>query len=154
MRTYRVPMTYTVRNPDYAEVVRDSFSRQGVLELLGARITRIEPGEVEIEVPFRREITQQQGLFHAGITTTVIDTACGYAALTLMAPGSEVLSVSFNVSLLAPGLGERLVARARVVRSGRTITFAEGDAYGVAADGTETHIASMTASLIRVETGA
>ena len=144
-------MTFIARNPDYAALVRDSFDRQAVMGLLGARLTKVELGEIEVEVPFRRELTQQQGLFHAGITTTVIDTACGYAALSLMVPDSDVVSVNFNVSLLAAGLGDRLVARARVIRSGRSITFTAGDAYGVAADGTETHIASMTATMMRVD---
>src|SRR5690606_11278345 len=104
-------------------------------------------------VPFRRELTQQQGLVHAGITTLAVDTAYGYAALTLMAPGSEVVSVNFNVSLLAPAVGGDLVARAHVVRSGRTLTFAEGAAYIRAADGVEKQVASMTATLMRVELG-
>lgn len=143
--------TYTVRNPDYVSVVRESFGRQGVMRLLGIELTSIEPGRIEAELPIRAELAQQAGFVHAGVTTTLVDTACGKAALTLMGPGSDVRSVNFNVSLLAPAQGEKLVARARVVRSGRTITFTEGDVFGVAADGTETHVASMTATMIRVE---
>lgn len=146
-------MTPTPRNPDFETVVRDSFASQPVLELVGASLTRIEPGEVELEVPFRRELTQQQGLLHAGVSTTAIDTACGYAALTLMPSGSEVVSVNVNVSLLAPAVGGDLVARGHVVKSGRTITFTEGAAYIRAEDGTEKKVASMTATMMRVERG-
>ena len=123
------------------------------MELLDATLTRVAPGEVEIEVPFRKDLTQQQGFFHAGVTTTAVDSACGYAALSLMQPGSEVVSVNFNVSLLAPAVGGDLVARGRVVRSGRTITFTEGEAYVRLEDGTEKQVASMTATMMRVELG-
>ncbi|GGD09809.1 PaaI family thioesterase [Nocardioides daphniae] len=146
-------MSHTPRNPDFETVVRDSFARQQVMGLVGATLTRVAPGEVEVELPFRADLTQQAGLVHAGITTTAIDTACGYAALTLMVPGSEVVSVNFNVSLLAPAVGGDLVARGRVVRSGRTITFTEGEAYVRAADGSEKQVASMTATMMRVEAG-
>lgn len=146
-------MSHTPRNPDFEFVVRDSFARQGVMELLDATLTRVAPGEVEVEVPFRKDLTQQQGLFHAGVTTTAVDTACGYAALSLMQPGSEVVSVNVNVSLLAPAVGGDLVARGRVVRSGRTITFTEGEAYVRLEDGTEKQVASMTATMMRVEQG-
>lgn len=141
------------RNPDFDRVVRDSFASQKAMGLVGAALTRVEPGEVEIEVPFRPELTQQQGLVHAGFTTTAIDTACGYAALSLMPAGSEVVSVNFNVSLLAPAVGGDLVARGRVVRSGRTITFTEGAAYVRAGDGSEKQVATMTATMMRVEVG-
>lgn len=143
--------TLTPRNPAFAQVVRDAFDSQGVTSLLGMRLTAVELGLVEVETPITGALTQQAGVVHAGVTTTVLDTACGFAALTVMGPGSDVRSINFNVSLLAPGLGEKLVARGRVVRSGRTVTFVEGDAYGVAADGTETHVATMTASMIRIE---
>ncbi|WP_319804565.1 PaaI family thioesterase [Nocardioides malaquae] len=144
-------MSHIPRNPDFDAVVRGSFASQAAMKLVGAALARVEPGEVEIEVPFRRELTQQQGLVHAGFTTTAMDTACGYAALTLMPPGSEVVSVNFNVSLLAPAVGGDLVARGHVVRSGRTITFTEGAAYVRAADGSEMKVATMSATMMRVE---
>jgi uncharacterized protein (TIGR00369 family) len=140
----------TVRNPDYAGVVRASFARQGLMSTLGAELLRVEPGAVEISVPIRADLTQQQGFLHAGVTTSAVDTACGYAAHTLMAPGSEVLSVEFKVNLLAPAVGDRLVARGRVVRSGRTITVCQGDAYAVTGDA-EVHCATMTATMMRVD---
>lgn len=142
---------FTVRNPDFAKVVRDACEGPGVGELIGMTLTAVEPGFVEVEVPITARISQHAGVVHAGITTTVLDTACGFAALTLMDATSDVRSINFNVSLLAPGVGEKLVARGRVVRPGRTVTFVEGDAVAVAADGTETTVATMTASMIRVE---
>lgn len=135
--------------PDVHDVVRSSFGRQGLMSHLDARLTRVEPGQVDVEVALRDELTQQGGLFHAGVTSTLLDTACGYAALTRMPPGSEVLSVEFKVNLLAPARGTALVARARVVRSGRTITVCHGDAYAVT-DDAEVHCAVMTATMIRV----
>lgn len=143
--------THAPRNPDCEAVIRDSFTKQGVMGLMGGQLLRVAPGEIDVEVPYRRELTQQRGLLHAGVTTTALDSACGYAALSLSPPGSDVVSVNFNVSLLAPAVGERLVARARVVRSGRTITFTEADAFMVGPDGTETHVASMTASMMRID---
>ena len=139
-----------VRNPGYEDLVRSSFARQGLMAHLGAELTRVEPGLVEVVVPYRAELTQQQGFFHGGVTSSVVDTACGYSALTLMAAGSEVLTVEFKVNLFAPARGDRLVARGRVLRSGRTITVCQGDAYGVTADG-ELHCATMVATMIRVD---
>lgn len=139
-----------VRNPDFASVVRGSFAQQGLMAHIGAHMARVGPGQVEIEVPFRAELTQQHGFFHGGITTAIADSACGYSALTLMAPGSEVLSVEFKINLLAPARGERLVARGRVVKSGRTISVCQGDVYAVAS-GQETHCATMIATMMRVD---
>lgn len=139
-----------VRNPDFASVVRGSFAQQGLMAHIGAQMARVGPGQVEIEVPFRAELTQQHGFFHGGITTAIADSACGYSALTLMAPGSEVLSVEFKINLLAPARGERLVARGRVVKSGRTISVCQGDVYAVAS-GQETHCATMIATMMRVD---
>lgn len=143
---------FTVRNPDFATAVRDAFERQGVTSLIGMRLTAVEPGHVEVELPITPAVGQHAGVVHAGITTTVLDTAAGFAALTLMDAESDVLSINFNVSLLAPGAGEKLVARGRVVRPGRTVTFVEAQAFAVAPDGSETLMATMTASMIRVAT--
>src|SRR5699024_10154451 len=107
---------YTVRNTDYERTVRDSFARQGLMRTYGARLGRIEPGSVEIVVPSADALTQQAGFFHAGVTTAAADTACGYSALTLMDPDSEVLSIEFKTNLLAPARGDELVARAHVVK--------------------------------------
>lgn len=141
---------FTVRNPDFETVVRDSFAPQGLMTHLGAELTTVEPGRTQVEVPYRPEVTQQHGFFHGGVTTALADSACGSAALTLMAPGSEVLSVEFKINLLAPARGDRLLARGQVLRSGRTITVCQGDVYAVSAEGDEAHCATMLATMARV----
>lgn len=108
--------------PEHAEAVRSSFARQGIMAHLGAKLERVEPGLVEISLPYRKELSQQHGYFHAGVVATVADSAAGYAAFSLMPPGSSVLSVEFKVNLIAPADGQRLLARGKVIRSGRTIT--------------------------------
>jgi uncharacterized protein (TIGR00369 family) len=110
---------------DFANRVRASFARQQVMGFIGARMTRVEPGLVEIELPFRRELTQQHGYFHAGITGTIADSAGGYAGYTLFPADSSVLTVEYKLNLLAPADGERLVATGRVVKPGRTLTICE-----------------------------
>jgi len=137
------------RNPDYEAVVRASFAVQGLMAHYGAELARVEAGAVDIAVPFCAALSQQHGYFHAGVTSAIADTACGYAALTLMPAGSEVLTVEFKINLLAPARGDELVARGRVVRSGRTLTVCQGDVYGVGAEG-ELHCATMVATVIRV----
>ncbi len=112
----------TPKDPDFEARCRESFARQRHLLSLGGRMTRIEPGLCEMELDHRDDLTQQNGYFHAGVTTTLADTAGGYAASTLLPPGWEVLAVEFKVNLLSPAVGERLVARARVLKSGRTLT--------------------------------
>jgi uncharacterized protein (TIGR00369 family) len=140
-------MPFTPQDPDFQARVRESFARQRVMETIGARLVHVAPGEVDIELPFRDDLTQQDGFLHAGIVSTVLDSACGYAAYTLMPAGAGVLSIEFKVNLLAPALGERVIARGRVVRAGRTITVSQGDAFAPR-DGAERHVATMTATLM------
>ena len=116
------------RDPDFAAKVRDSFARQGVMGHLGASLHRLEPGLVEIDLPFRPQLSQQHGYFHAGVVATVADSCAGYAAFSLMPPGSSVLSIEFKVNLIAPADGRLLRARGKVVRSGRTITVCQMEA--------------------------
>ena len=97
------------------------------MRLIGATIERVAPGEVDLALPFRAELTQQHGFLHAGIVTAVVDSACGYAALSLMDPDAAVLSVEFKVQLLAPARGARFLALGRVVRAGRTLTVVTGE---------------------------
>lgn len=132
---------------EFESRVRASFARQRVMSTMGAQLTRVAPGEVDIELPFDEGLTQQHGFLHAGVVTTVLDSACGYAAYSLMQPGVEVLAVEFKVNFLAPAIGERLVARSRVVRAGRTITVCQAD--GVMVRGSdEIHVATMVATMI------
>lgn len=129
-------------DPDFERRVHDSFTRQQVMTMIGASLTKVEPGVVEIELPWRADLTQQDGYMHAGIVTTVLDSACGYAAFTLMPADSSVLSVEFKVNLLAPARGEKVRVRADVKRSGRTLTVCTADAF---AD--ETLCATMLATM-------
>lgn len=116
------------RDPGFEAKVRDSFSRQGIMDHLGARLETVEPGLVEISLPYRKELSQQHGYFHAGVVATVADSCAGYAAFSLMPAGSSVLSIEFKVNLIAPADGQRLLARGKVVRSGRTITVCQMEA--------------------------
>ena len=121
-------------DPDYAKRVRESFARQGAMSHLGAVLRGIEPGRVEIDLPFRPELSQQHGFFHAGMVSTVADSAGGYAAYTLFPAGSTVLTVEFKVNLIAPADGERVRAVGQVIRSGRTLTICELKAYVLKGD--------------------
>ena len=120
--------SFKVRDPDFEGRVRENFEQQRVMQLIGAKLGAVEPGVVEIAVPFRDDLTQQDGYIHAGIVTTILDSACGYAAYTLMPAGSSVLSVEFKVNLLAPAKGTTIKARAEVKRAGRTLTVCSADA--------------------------
>ncbi|HEX7314833.1 MAG TPA: PaaI family thioesterase [Pyrinomonadaceae bacterium] len=137
------------RDADYERRVRESFARQRAMETFGARLLRVAPGEVEIGFEFKEEFTQQHGYLHAGVVTALVDTACGYAALSLTEPGAEVLSVEFKLNLLSPAAGERFAARARVVRAGRNLTVCAGDFY-VLGDGAEKVVATMLATMMTV----
>ena len=128
--------------------VRDSLGRQSFLALLGAEATVVEPGHVVLELPFRDDLCQQNGFLHAGVLTSVADSACGYAALTLMPAGSDVLSVEFKVNLLSPGRGERFRADARVVRSGRTLSVCQADVSALTAGEPDVTVAVMLATMI------
>ena len=121
--------SFTVLDPNFSERVRNNFAQQRVMQLIGATLETVEPGVVEISVPFREDLTQQDGFIHAGIVTTVLDSACGYAAYTLMPAASSVLSVEFKVNLLAPAKGSRILARAEVKRAGKTLTVWSADAF-------------------------
>ena len=130
-------------NPRFESAVRDSFARQTLMATIGAVLTRVAPGEVTIELPHRDGFAQQNGFLHAGIVTAIADTACGYAALTLMPEGMEVLSVEFKLNLLAPATGRRFVATATVLRPGRTLTVVRADVHAG-----EKLIATMLATMI------
>jgi uncharacterized protein (TIGR00369 family) len=116
---------------------------------LGAELVHVSAGEVDIAVPFSERLTQQDGYLHAGVVAGATDSACGYAALTTMAAEAEVLTVEFKINLLAPAAGERLVARGRVLRSGRTLTVCRGEAVTIS-EGREKHVATLTATMIAI----
>jgi len=141
-------MSFTAKNPLFAIQVRNSFERQTAMSSIGAELLIVEPGKVEIALPYRSDLTQQHGYLHAGIITTIADTACGYAAYTLMPAGSEVLSVEFKVNLLRPAKGERFVAVANVLKPGRTLTVVRADVFGVSESDERELIATMLATMI------
>ena len=135
------------KNPDYRSVAAAIFERQPAMRTLGISIARLEPGEVDLSMPYASEFTQQNGFIHAGIITAGLDNACGIAAFTLMPPGSDVLTVEFKTNLLAPAKGERFAFRARVIKPGRTLTVCEARAFAETGDA-ETLVATMTGTLM------
>jgi uncharacterized protein (TIGR00369 family) len=138
------------RDPHFEERVRESFARQTLMETIGARLSLVSPGEVEIDLPYRKDLSQQHGYLHAGVVTAIVDTACGYSALTLMEAGADVLTVEYKINFVSPARGERLVARGRVTRPGRTVTVCAGDVYAVS-EGEEKLVASMLATMISLK---
>jgi uncharacterized protein (TIGR00369 family) len=135
---------------DYEARVRASFERQQIMTTIGAELTRVNLGEVEIEMAFRPELTQQHGFLHAGIISTTLDSACGYAAYSVMPEDAAVLTIEFKVNLLSPGKGERFLFRGSVTKPGRTIVVADGQAFAFDADGNARMIATMTGTMMVV----
>ena len=135
------------RNPDWEATVRASFARQGVMGLIGAELGELRPGHCEIRLGYREDLTQQNGFFHAGVTSTIVDSAGGYAGLTMMPAGAEVLTVEFKLNLLAPADGEMLVAEGQVLKSGRNLVIARGEVYAIK-NGHATHCATMQQTLM------
>jgi uncharacterized protein (TIGR00369 family) len=138
------------RDPDFAARVTRSFGKQAIMATLGARLAKIAPGEVEIALPVAPHISQQHGFVHAGGVAVIADSAAGYAALSLMPPGAGVLTAEFKINLLSPAAGDELVARGRVVKSGRTLTLAMTEVFAVK-DGQEKLCALLTATLMTIE---
>ena len=143
-------MAWQAKDPAFADRVRTSFARQAFMGTLGARLGRVEPGEVDIELPVREPLTQQHGYVHAGALASVLDSAAGYAAFTLMPAGAAVLSIEFKINMLEPARGRSILARGRVVRSGRTISVCRADALAMD-DGRETLVATLTGTMMCVE---
>jgi uncharacterized protein (TIGR00369 family) len=141
---------FTPRDPNYEQRIRSSFGKQRVMQLLGAELEQVAPGRCLIRLPFRDDLTQQNGFFHAGVTSPIADSAGGYAGYTLMPDTSDVLTVEFKINLLRPASGALLVAEGRVIRAGRNLTFTEvtvevGDGHNMKV------CASMTQTLASVD---
>ena len=130
-------------DPAFAARCRESFARQKAMALIGAELTVVEPGYVELALPFRDELTQQKGFVHGGILGMIADTACGYAAFSLMPAGGSLVTVEYKMNILAPGRGS-LLAKGQVVKPGRTLTIARAEVY--ADDGK--HVATMLQTLM------
>ena len=135
-------------NPSFAEDVAGSFAQQPIMNLIGARLSLVEPGVVEITLPYRADLAQQHGYLHAGVVATIADSACGYAAFTLMPAGSNVLSVEFKVNLLRPAQGVEFVTRAEVIKAGRTLTVVRADVFGIDDKAGKELVATMQGTMI------
>ena len=142
-------MDFQAANPSYVAEAERSFASQSIMGLIGAELSHVEPGVVEIALPYRKDLTQQNGYLHAGIITTLADSAAGYAAFTLMPAGSGVLSVEFKVNLLRPARGEKFLARAEVLKPGKTLTVVRADVFGFTGDD-RTLVATMLGTMFCV----
>lgn len=140
-------MNFEPKDENFVEKVRESFAAQTVMKLIGAEITTVEAGLVEIQLPFRKDLAQQNGYIHAGIITTIADSACGYAAFSLMPKGAEVLSVEFKVNLLSPAIGEKFLAKGEVLRAGKTLTIVQGNVFAIV-NNQQKHVATMLATVM------
>jgi uncharacterized protein (TIGR00369 family) len=139
------------RDPEFEARVTQSFAEQAIMRTIGASLLDVKPGRVEIELPYDPQLTQQDGFIHAGISSTILDSACGYAAFSLMAPEARVLTIEFKINLLAPAAGDRFRAVGEVRKPGRSVFVAEGDLYAERDTGSRL-IATMSATLMAVVT--
>ena len=142
---------FTFSDPNFETRVRANFTRQSMLATLGGEMGLVRPGEVHLHMPFGAHLTQQDGFLHAGTVTTLMDSACGYAAFSLMPVDARVLSVEFKVNLLAPAKGQRFRAEGRVIKPGRTITVCEGKMFSIEGE-EEVLCALMQATMICIRT--
>ncbi|HBF31965.1 PaaI family thioesterase [Rhizobium sp.] len=124
-----------------------SFARQGAMQTIGAELTGISHKLVEIELPFHEKLTQQHGFLHAGVISAALDTACSYAAYTVIEPDASLLTIEFKVNMMSPGRGERFLFRGEITKPGSTIIVADGRGYAIG-DGPAKLIASMTSTLM------
>lgn len=143
------PAAFTPQDPNFESRVRASFDKQRFMSTIGAKLVRVAPGEVDVEVTTREDLVQQHGFLHAGVVSSAADSACGYAALSLMPAGAAVLSIEFKTNLLAPATGDRILARARVIRAGRTVTVCWSDVVATVGE-TERLVATMVATMMTV----
>lgn len=139
-----------IENASCRERIRSSFARQGLMTTLGAVLGEVSPGRVEVSLKPVQAISQQHGFVHAGAVSAIADTAAGYAALTLMPIGRGVLTAEFKINLVAPAFGDRILARGRVVKAGRTLTLAQAEVFAESREG-EKLVALLTATLMSIE---
>jgi uncharacterized protein (TIGR00369 family) len=137
------------RNPDFKARVTQSFSEQMVMQTINASLLVVDAGRVEIELPYQRELTQQNGFIHAGISSTILDSACGYAAFSLMPVEAQVLTIEFKINLLAPAAGEKFRAIGTVRKPGRSVFVAESELYA-SSDGSDKLVATMVGTLMAI----
>ena len=142
-------MAFAPQDPDFEIRVRRSFGEQRAMSTIGASLGTVAAGAIDVLLPFREDLTQQDGFLHAGIIAAVADSACGYAAHSLMPASARVLSIEFKLNLLSPAVGERFEARGRVLRAGKTITVCRADVAAISS-GTEKLVATMTGTMMTV----
>ncbi|VEN74151.1 PaaI family thioesterase [Candidatus Desulfarcum epimagneticum] len=143
-------MDFKPLDPNYEARVRKSFERQRFMSFIGAKLVSVTPGGCEIYLPYKEELSQQHGYFHAGVVGTIADNCGGYAAYSLMPAGSSILTVEYKLNLVAPGLGQGLIGRGKVIRPGRSLTVCETRVFG-ALDGAETLCATSLMTLMNME---
>ena len=142
--------TLIPKDPAFQARIQASFDKQGLMSTLRASILHMAPGAVDIALMASPSVSQQHGFVHAGAVAAIADTAAGYAALSLMPPGAGVLTTEFKINLVAPAAGERVVARGRVIKAGRTLTLAQTEVFSETA-GEERLVALLTATLMTIE---
>ncbi len=143
---------FTPSDPAFASRVRQSFDAQTIMRTIGAELTEVDAGQVVIELPYDTVLTQQDGFIHAGISSTIMDSACGYAAFTLMPADARVLTIEFKINLLAPAAGERFRAVGRVRKPGRSVIVADADLFARGDQGDKL-VATMTGTLMTLRPG-
>ncbi|KZY33442.1 phenylacetic acid degradation protein [Roseovarius sp. HI0049] len=136
--------------PQMEEKIRESFDKQSMMTTLGARLARLKPGAVEVEAPILPTSLQQQGLAHGGLTFAIGDSAAGYSALSVMPEDAEIVTSELKINFLAPGKGDKLIARGKVIKPGRRLVIVQSDVYAVE-DGHETHIAMLMGTAVAVK---
>lgn len=141
--------SFSPADPGFEQRVRASFERQAFMKTIGAKLDRVEPGVVDIRLPIHPGLTQQHGFVHAGVVASIADSACGYAAFSLMPSDAGVLAVEFKINLMSPAAGDYLVARGRVIRAGRTLNVCQADVVAVS-EGKERPVAMLTATVMTV----
>lgn len=145
-----IELAFEAKDPKFTTRVQESFDKQKLMHTMGARVAFIEAGYVVLEMPFSEKFTQQHGFLHAGAVTTMMDSAAGYAAFSLMPLQAEVLTIEFKTNLMSPARGESFRFEGAVIKPGRTITFCEAVAYAIDASGSEKKIATMNATMMSV----
>jgi len=148
MISQRTFPAYEPQNAGFETLIRQSMAMQPMMKTMGATIEMIAPGAVTMRLPFHRRFTQQNGYLHAGVVTTMLDSACGYAAFTLVPAGSNLLSVEFKVNLLSPAKGSAFLATGRVLKAGKTLTICEGELTAIGTQQEEKMVAVMTATMM------
>ena len=135
---------------NYRQKIEDSFNRQGFMKLIGAKLVDVQVGYCEIEVPYRKDLTQQHGFFHAGVISTIADNTAGYAAFSVIEESSSILTVEFKLNLMSPGDGEKLIGKSKVLKHGRTLTICRSEVY-VEKEGVKKLCAAAQSTLIELK---